>query len=171
MSGAQGGIGSDARPLQLAAIAGCALALGVLVYLTDRPAETAFLIPSVRAMAGLNLFGGAAGWLPDFLHPFAFSLLTAAVSRTERNAPPYWACALWWFIDIGFEAAQHPAVREQVAAIALGLDDPLRIVASIGRYLHQGTFDVTDVLAATAGACAAAVVLRAVFNREIRDGS
>jgi hypothetical protein len=152
--------------VRLAALGCLALAAGTLVYLTDRDPSRAALIPAIPVLAGLGLFGGPGAWLPSFVHPFAFSLFTAALRQPGRS-PAYWACAMWWGIDVGFELAQTPFLG---APLASGLGHPLWpawLVDSLSNYATRGTFDVADLIAATAGAIAAAVVLRFAYGREV----
>ena len=108
MAGATSSFRPSAGPsVRLAALGCLALAAGTLVYLTDRDPSRAALIPAIPALAGLGLFGGPGAWLPSFVHPFAFSLFTAAI-QPARRSPAYWACALWWAINVAFEIAQAP---------------------------------------------------------------
>ena len=69
--------GQASPTLALVSVALSALLVGLLPYLTDRPAGSAWLIPTIAWLQGMNSFGGAGLWLPSFAHPFAFSLLTA----------------------------------------------------------------------------------------------
>jgi hypothetical protein len=150
------------------ALVGClALALGMLVYATDRDPAGASLFPAFATLhMGLH-FGTLGGWLPSFAHPFAFSLLTAAaLSRSSR--PAYGACAAWWAVNVAFEFAQ-------LAQISGGIADTLHRVFGHGavtnafaNYGLHGTFDRADLVATTAGALAAAAVLRHVLRRKAR---
>jgi hypothetical protein len=156
---------SPGKPARLVALGCLALGIGVLVYLTDRDPSRAALIPAVAALSQSQLFGVVGLWLPSFVHPFAFSLFTAALQPPGRP-PAYWACALWWGIDVGFELAQAPLLG---APLARGLGHslwPAWLVDSLSNYAAHGTFDVADLIAATAGALAAAVVLRSTHGRE-----
>jgi hypothetical protein len=145
---------------------GClALAAGTLLYLTDRETSRAAMIPAIPVLAGLGLFGGPGAWLPSFVHPFAFSLLTAALQRPGKP-PAYWACAMWWVINLGFELAQAPLLG---APLASGLRHslwPAWLVDGLSNYAARGTFDVADLVAATAGALAASLLLRSAHCRE-----
>ncbi|HET9024648.1 MAG TPA: hypothetical protein VFN64_08750 [Burkholderiaceae bacterium] len=152
-------------PAQLVAAAACALALGVLVYLTDRDPAHASLVPAVPVLAGLQLFGAAGAWLPSLLHPFAFALLTAAL-QPPNASPAYWACALWWAIDVAFETSQARPIGDALGPVLRHLPSPTEWTAAVGRYVAFGSYDFADVLATTAGACAAAVVLRFIQTRE-----
>ena len=138
------------RPWRLVVPALLALSLGLAVYLTDRAHPPARLT-----------FGPAADWLPAFVHPFAFSLLTVAVLAPSVR-PRYGACVAWALVNIAFELGQHPQFKGPLAEALyahLGQSVPVRRLAS---YFLRGTFDFGDLLAIVAGALAAAGVLRAV---------
>jgi hypothetical protein len=138
-----------------------ALGLGVLIYLTDRSATHALLIPAVGQLASMEFVGAAGQWLPSFLHVFAFSLLTASVMPIG-GVGAFHACLTWWAIDCAFEFAQLPFVA---ALIAEEIDSALgvsQLSHSLAACLLHGTFDVADLLAATAGALTAAAVIAVV---------
>ena len=126
--------------LLLAALAGWALTLGGLVYLTQR-----------------HGFGAAGAWLPSLVHPFAFGLLTAlALPATWRQA----GCAAWGAVNGVFELGQHPSVGAPLAEAlqaGLGGSAPVSLLAD---YFVLGSFDGRDLAAAVLGALAAAAVLR-----------
>ena len=156
-----------AAPAVLATIGGCAFAVGVLVYAADRnPAQT-MLFPTIAALHTGQFFGVLGPWLPSFVHPFAFSLLTAAALQRSVS-PAYGACAAWWAVNIAFEVGQHPQISG-------GLTDSLQrafghtwLTRALSNYFVRGSFDVGDVLAVTAGALAAAGVLQLVHHLEAR---
>jgi hypothetical protein len=155
--------------VRLVALGCVSLALGVLVYIADRDPSRAALIRALPEWSGARLFGAPGLWMPSLLHPFAFSLFTAAV-QSARRSPAYWACAMWWAIDVAFEFAQAPGVGADVAAVlrrVLGGDAWL--TETLSNYLLRGTFDVADLIAATGGAVAAGILLRFVHLRETRD--
>jgi hypothetical protein len=97
----------------------------------------------------------------------AFSLLTAAVLGSGSR-PAYGACAAWWAIDVLFELAQHPRLNALVADGISHLAGPSWVAQLFSDYALRGTFDVGDVIAATAGALAAAGVLFQMHPREAR---
>jgi len=155
-------------PARLFALGCLALGVGVLVYLTDRDPSRAALVPAVTALAQSHLFGAVGLWLPSFVHPFAFSLFTAAVQSPHRS-PAYWACAMWWAINVAFEVAQAPNVSAEVADMLPHLLGQTWLTNALSNYLLRGTCAVSDLVAATAGAAAAAAVLRFIHLREARD--
>lgn len=152
----------------LVVLGGIALTLGLTVYLTDRDASHAELIPAVAALAGCNLFGTLGQWLPSAVHPFAFGLFTAAL-LPPRSAWRYGACTAWCVVNMAFELGQHPLVSGYVMGAlqaGSGQSAPGRIVAN---YFLQGTFDGADMLAAVLGAVAAAAVLRRMQQVQEKD--
>jgi hypothetical protein len=121
-----------------------ALALGALVYATDRD-------PVSTARQGPPLFGALGGWLPDFVHPFAFGLLSA-VWLSRRPWPAYGACAAWFTVDALFEIGQHAAVAP---ALAHAVSAVPGVGGGLAGFFMHGTFDPLDLVAAGAGTLAA----------------
>jgi hypothetical protein len=149
------------RPAGLAVMASAALLLGGLVYLIDRPASLVAMIARTDAFAGRPVFGTLGQWLPSFVHPFGFSLLTAAALPT-RATPRYGVCMAWGAVNLLFEIGQHAAMRQALADAlhrALGHTPAVRWLAD---YFLRGSFDVGDMLAAALGAAAAAALLHFV---------
>jgi hypothetical protein len=142
----------------LAATGGLALAIGLLVYLTDRGVSHAVLIPTIGALAGSNLFGALGQWLPGFVHPFAFSLFTAA-ALPSWSAWRYGACAAWCAVNVAFELGQHPSVSARLADALHDIFGPTSLTQTLASYFLHGTFDVGDIGAAVLGAFAAAGLL------------
>ena len=146
-----------------------ALALGVVVYLTDRDSSHAVLIPNVDTLSGRHLFGAVGGWLPSFVHPFAFSLFTAAVLQPALR-PAYWACAVWGCVNVAFELGQHPLVSAPLAETLQAVFGGLPPAHWLASYFVRGTFDVGDLAAAVSGSLAAALALRWMHSpTEVRD--
>jgi hypothetical protein len=147
-----------AGQLVLATIGGGALLIGVLLYATDRAASPPLLLPLYALSTIGPLFGAAAQWLPSFIHPLAFGLLSAAAGPRSAS-PTYGVCAAWWAVNVVFEIAQHPSIRAALADAvpsSLGRTWPMRLLMN---YLNHGTFDLLDIAAATAGGLCACLVL------------
>jgi hypothetical protein len=136
------------------------LAVGALVYATDRDRAHAMLFPALSTLTTGPVFGEAGLWLPSFAHPFGFSLFTAAAAR--RSA--YGACGAWWAINMVFEFAQHPQLSMRFAEAMNSLAGQTWLSRALSNYALRGSFQLDDLLAATAGALAAAGVL-ALSNR------
>lgn len=152
----------------LPAIGCLALVLGLLVYLTDRDAGHAVLIPTFGALAGRNLFGGLGQWLSSFVHPFAFSLFTAA-SLPSRSAWRYGACAAWCAMNVAFEVGQHPHVSARLAEVLQASLGQSSLTRTLTNYFLRGSFDVGDIVAAVVGSMVAAGVLCLVQRESEND--
>jgi len=146
-----------------------AMAVGLLVYLTDRDPSHTALIPAFAALAGSSLFGALGQWMPSFVHPFAFSLFTAATYPSRASAG-YSACVAWWAVNVVFEVVQCPGINQPVAQAAEGIFGRVWPARLLSNYVLRGTFDPGDLMAATAGAVAAAAVLYLVCRREVNHG-
>ena len=147
------------RSASVAGIGSVAFAVGLLVYLTDRDASKAALIPTVAWLAGSNVFGALGGWLPSFVHTFAFSLFTAAV-LPQRSVPRYGACIAWFAVNLAFEVGQHRLVSVRLAEVLQGGLGGMPLTRPLASYFANGTFDHGDIVAALLGALAAGAVLR-----------
>jgi hypothetical protein len=157
-------------PWVQAAAGGLALVLGGLIYALDRGGGSAAHLAGLAGMAGATAapwFGSVGGWLPSLLHPFAFSLFTAAL-RAPGAPPATLACAAWGLVNVVFELGQHPRVGPVLAAYlesGLGAAGGARALAD---YFVRGRFDPADLAAAVAGAGAAAIWLRVASPRKDR---
>ena len=147
------------RSASVAGIGCVAFAVGLLVYLTDRDSSKAALIPTVAWLAGSKVFGALGGWLPSFVHTFAFSLFTAAV-LPERAVPRYGVCVVWFAVNVGFEIGQHPQISVRLAEVLQGAFGGIPLTQPLASYFVHGTFDPGDIVAALLGAMAAAAALR-----------
>jgi len=141
-------------------LAATALALGGLIYIIDRAPGSVYLFP-----AGISLYDGAPHWfgalggcLPDFLHAFAFSLVTAILLGVSR-ATALACSAGWWLIDSLFEFGQHPAVSHALAAALPAWFEDIPVLMNTAAYFIHGTFDPWDIAAITAGSVCACVLL------------
>ena len=157
-------------PALLVLMSCLALGLGLLVYLADRHAADSLLWPRFAARGTGPLFGVIGQWLPSFVHPFAFSLLSAAAMRRPLSSAraAYSICALWWAVNLAFELGQHSRFSAPIAeALQFGLGQNALTMA-ISRYLLRGRFDWGDVMALSVGALAAAAVLWLLRSSEDR---
>lgn len=146
--------------LSLAIMAGLALGIGTAVYLLDRPAGSAWLIPPAwQSAAPAPWFGRAGPWLPSLVHAFAFSVLTA-LALPERPWRAAVACLAWAAIDTLAELGQHAAVSGALAAALATAFDGAAGALRLGRYFTMGTFDLADLAAGWAGSAFAFVALR-----------
>jgi len=138
-----------------AALGALALAVGVLVYVLDRPAgQVPFLSALNLADATPVIFGVVGGSLPTFAHTFAFSLLTAAWLGGGKRAG-LWACLTWFGIDSAFEIGQQPEVAVRLVELVPGWFEYLPFLAQADSYFLSGTFDTWDLASIVLGAAAA----------------
>lgn len=145
------------------ALLGCGvLALGALVYVLDRPADTVHLLPSSASLATAHeaRFGTLGNHLPAFAHACGFILLTAAVSPAFFRVPAI--CLFWWAVDSLFEIGQHQAVAAHVAGALPAWLKRIPVFDNTGSYFLRGTFDPVDLTAIALGALAAYFTIRAV---------
>lgn len=164
---AAGAVKQPKTPAWLVLIGGLAGAVGLLVYMTDRDAASAMLFPTIAALDVGPVFGSVGPWLPSFVHPFAFSLFTAA-AMLPRASPAYGACGAWWAVNVVFEVAQHAQFSGYIAASLQLIIGPTWLTQALSNYFLLGTFDVGDIAAATAAALAAAAVLYLIHLLEAR---
>jgi hypothetical protein len=155
-----------ARSLVLALIATATLAVGVLVYMFDRPAASVSFLPKALSFAGGHqpYFGALGGQLPDFVHVYAFILLTVAVSPWRARVIPI--CAFWWAVDSLFKIGQHPALAPQLARAMPAWFQHVPILENSARYFLRGTFDPLDLAAIALGTIAAFLTYRLVLKQE-----
>lgn len=146
------------RPMLLVSMAALALLLGALVYLTDRNPSHALLLPNLRVRADGVSFGAWGQWLPSFVHPLAFGLLTAACWSSAAG-PRYAACLVWGLVNIAFEVGQHPSFSRLWADALLTGEASGPLMEPLARYFVWGTFDPFDIVAAVLGSLVAAFVL------------
>jgi hypothetical protein len=146
------------RSVLLAGTGCAALVLGLLIYLADRPASHALLIPDLGLSGSRSMFGRPGQWLPSALHPLAFGLFTAALLKPGCMAR-VGACTFWGIVNAAFEIGQHPAFNSLWTAGLQGGAGESVVTRSILNYFIRGTFDPFDVCAALLGALAAGAFL------------
>lgn len=151
----------------LALIALGALVLGSLVYVLDRPAATVYLLPNAWSLARAHhrWFGALGGNLPEFVHVYAFILLTAAVSPWPARVVPI--CAFWWVVDSLFKLGEHPVLAPHIAAVLPAWFQHVPILENTGNYFLHGTFDPWDLAAILLGTLVAYLTIGRVRRREV----
>jgi hypothetical protein len=137
--------------LYVVSIASITLLLGIAYYWFTRPHDSALflaLLPESSADRDLSFLSHWLGWLPTFLHVFAFSLLTfLALGRGHL----LFACMLWGAINALFELGQ---------AMPPGYTGLLPDLLNIHSYFAHGVFDPLDLIACIVGAWAAWFIAR-----------
>ena len=154
------------RPLVLqAAPALIALFIGTAVYLLDRQPETVYLMADWMGGGKREspFFGTLGGYLPAFIHVYAFILLTvlvAAPSRVHALA----ICLFWLVLDSAFELAQVGVIARAIADHVPGWFAGIPFLDNTSHYFLAGTFDVLDLYAIAAGSFAAYLTI-VISNR------
>jgi hypothetical protein len=148
--------------------AATALAAGVAVYVADRPAATAYLLPQALTLTDNPgaLFGTLGAFLPSFVHVYAFTLLTATV---VSSSTPWSAAAIataWCITDSLFELGQHPVIAPLIAQSLPAWFNDVPLLENVGPYFLRGTFDPADLIATLAGAAVAYLTI----NRSSKQG-
>lgn len=151
----------------LAFIAVGALVAGSLVYVLDRPAATVYLLPNALSLALSQLpwFGALGGHLPEFIHVYAFILLTVAVSPWPARVGPI--CAFWWVVDSLFELGQHPLLAPHLAAALPAWFQQIPILDNTANYFLYGTFDPGDLVAIVLGTIVAYLTNGVIRRNEV----
>jgi hypothetical protein len=138
------------------AIGTLALAVGLAVYLVDRPAEATYFVrqspvPITFSRSPPALFGRIGFYLPTFVHVFGFILITAGLT----GAGPRGFLSIvagWCLVDILFELGQkYHAVVDWIPESFAGIP----FLENTRSYFLRGRFDQLDILAVLLGALAA----------------
>ncbi len=151
------GVAPPKRVSIAAVLAGSGLlAIGLLVYVLDRVPESVYFLPTGWSLAegGEGWFGSLGGQLPEFVHVYAFGLLTAAVLASSRRLVLL-SCAAWWALDSLAELGQHATISPHIAAAVPAWFAGIPFLENTGPYFTHGTFDPLDFIAIAAGAVAA----------------
>ncbi len=138
-----------------------ALFLGSLEYIISRPADSSHIGRIVGELAGnilfkIDIFGFLGGFLPDFIHPFSFALLTMAIFPMGDRKTRSIICIFWLFIDILFEIGQF--FNRQIAEFITNSFFDNTATSILANYFTKGTYDHLDILAIFLGITAAYTV-------------
>ncbi len=137
------------------------LLIGALVYLIDRPPEHTYFFNHYRTIETLHktlpaFFGPLGNYLPDFIHPLSFILITAGIISCGKKGY-HIICLSWLVVDCLFEFGQKyssffiKAVPEWFKRIPF--------LEAVEGYFKKGTFDLYDLAAILAGTITAYFIL------------
>ncbi len=127
------------------------LLLGIAVYVLDREsASVYFLTPFGSLDPGTSTFGSLGGQLPEFVHVYAFSLLTAIIFNLSRRIVLL-SCGFWWLIDTMFEVGQHPIISPHIVSFIPSWFSRVPFLENTTSYFLYGTYDPWDLLAILLG--------------------
>lgn len=151
-----------------AVIAAFALAMGLLVYLTDRQPEHSYFLFHAPTLVrpAVPVFGSVGDQLPAFLHVYAFILFTVAIAGVPR-ARLAGICAAWFVIAVLFEIGQYPVAATAIAAFLPSWLAHFPVLDNTAAYFLRGTFDPLDILAIFLGAVAAGLTVALTSRRAV----
>ncbi len=143
------------------------LLAGTLVYLIDRPAQHTYFVKEI--LPGLNLhqpgepvFGKLGAVLPAFVHPFSFSLITAALTaKTVRGC--LIISTFWFAINSVFELGQY--FKEFSSSLVPAWFQHIPWLENCETFFLGGTFDPLDLTAMFLGAFAAFVLTSLLIKK------
>jgi len=139
------------RPRLLAGL--FALVVGVVFYFLERPPGQTYFLPDglVPPDTAGHVPGMVGQSVPTFLHPFAFSLLTASLLRVRWTGALV-ICAGWALVESLFEIGQYPPVAEWIAHHRPSGFEAVPLLENVDDYFLRGRFDIADLAAIWLGA-------------------
>ncbi len=143
------------------------LFLGSAIYLIRSPCSVYF-VPKYFSYIGfpndiLNVVKIVGNNLPDFIHPFAFILITAGLISLDNRINQFFICIGWFLLESFFELGQH--FKEAYLRIVPSWFDSVPILENTKNYFLYGTFDILDMLSIITGAVTAFIVLLITSKR------
>ncbi len=148
-------------------VAAMLLAVGLLVYLLDRPADQIYFVPDwwEFTIGAGQVFGPIGAYLPTFIHVVVFILISSALLAPWRFQITS-ICLLWFGIDSLFELAQHNAIATRIADIVPSWFQGITFLENTSSYFLAGTFDLLDLMSIALGSVSAYLVVRFFRKRE-----
>ncbi|MBC8393078.1 MAG: hypothetical protein H8E17_10995 [Deltaproteobacteria bacterium] len=130
------------------------LFLGALEYFLSRPKESTHLTKLISKLIGswdlnLQIYGKLGNTLPEFVHPFAFALLTMSLLPGAGRMVRGFICIFWLVIDLSFEIGQH--FGQQLSELIGTFIPHGRISGLLSDYFVNGTYDRMDIAAICSG--------------------
>ncbi len=155
--------GQRRSEVSLLALALLLLTTGIMVYTIDRGGAAYFLPDWAAGHTGPAIFGPLGDYLPTFVHPLAFILITAAILRPWPRLLPA-ICATWFVIECLFEVAQMAPFDSRIAAAVPSWFDGVPVLRISADYFTRGTYDPLDILSIGLGTVMAYPIAR-IFLR------
>ena len=137
-----------------------ALALGVILYLYDRPSSQVYFVSELFSQyKGERFVFGKFGYhLPTFLHAFAFCLITTGILASGIRQALI-ICLFWLFIDGSFEVAQHPDIANKIITYIPDWFKSIPVLENTADYFIQGRYDPADLAAILIGITVAYILI------------
>jgi hypothetical protein len=141
-------------------------ALGVSVYIVDRPPGSGYMLPASWNVhrEGESIFGWIGGSFPSLAHSFSFSVFTSLV-LPRRIGYAARACFFWAVLETLFEVGQLRSASLLVQGFVGRAFEDIPVLDHFVSYFMNGAFDFVDVLFGLAGSLLAYFLLRAVYSR------
>ena len=137
------------------------LLLGTIVYLSSRsPDQTYFIhrlgLGDLYLKNLVDIFGPLSGYLPSFLHPLSFILITSAfIPKSLRLFTA--VSAGWLLINVLFEIGQ--LYKSTALKLIPSWFANIPFLENTEGFFRYGTFDHKDLIAAIAGSAIAYGIL------------
>jgi len=144
-----------------------ALLVGVLVYLIDRPPDTAYFLTRWAEGISLhdripNIFGPYGKNIPAFAHVFSFILMSAGILGCRRRGY-FYICLFWLFVDGAFELGQR---YDSISVMLIpAWFEGIPFLENTANFFRLGTFDYLDLASFFLGTVVAYIVLLATMER------
>jgi hypothetical protein len=137
------------------------LLVGILVYVLDRNPQSTYFLPEAFSYSNGegSVFGPLGNQLPDFLHLYAFILLSCALLQPRRPAI-LGITLVWLLIEVGFELGQHPAASTHIANAIPSWFSHIPLLENTAAYFTHGHFDPLDLVAMLLAAIAGYLTVR-----------
>lgn len=144
------------------------LFLGFATYIFSRPPDTIYFISKYffhvdHSEAIPSILRVIGNYFPDFIHPFAFILITSGLIASYNRRCHLLICLCWFLLECFFELGQH--FKESYLRIIPSWFDNVPFLENTKNFISYGTFDVIDVLSILAGTVSAFFVLSTTSER------
>jgi len=143
------------------------LICGVAFYLIARPSGSTYFFGKLLHLGFssriIKLPSLIQGSFPDFVHPFAFSLIgmgLLSLTRVSRFA----ICSIFLAMNLFFKIGQN--YKYAFAAQVPKWFGGIPIMENTGSFFLRGTFDINDVFAMIVGAAAAFALSELLVRRQ-----
>ena len=148
-----------------------ALLLGLMFYLSVPAGHSlyiqglfSFMEPPLLDLP--RLLGPFRGAFPEFIHPFAFSLIGIGLAAHTRRGRIL-ICMVFGGINLLFELAQY--FRGAVLGLRQNTFEGVPILENSWNYCQKGTFSQFDLIAIVLGAVSAFMVSEYIQSRSRRN--
>lgn len=147
-----------------------ALLVGASEYVLSRDPDSSHIGRIAQHWVGnaagaYQLFGPLGSWLPDFIHPFAFILITLAFLPDSSKVARYVVCLGWFAFNFLFEIGQ--LFGQTIAQWIASTLPQGKMTMALADYFACGTFHAGDLIAITFGSVAAYFLSIKIADRKM----